>query len=342
MARELTDAGARVLVVEKRNRVAGNCHTRQVEGVVVHDHGPHIFHTNSENAWRYANRFARFYEHRTSVVACFEDKILSFPINMMTFYQVYGVKTPSEAMRIVAQDAPSSINNMRDSCIARMGKKMYETIVEGYTTKQWGKPPEQLPVSIGRRIPVRFTYDSRRFNSRFEGLPDGGYTPMVERMLAGIEVWMDVDYLASKGDLPRADKIVYSGPIDALFEYDQGHLEYRSLRFETFVNQGGSQGVECVNYTGLECDHTRVVEYNYFMEKPILSPSVGAVEYPSSAGEPYYPINDDKNNRLAKSYKDRAEQMGIIVGGRLGSYKYLDMDAAIAMAFVDSQRETGP
>ena len=342
-ARELTNAGKTVLVVERRPQIAGNVYTESVEGIQVHRYGAHIFHTNNEEVWEYVNRFADFNDYINRPVANYRGELYSLPFNMYTFHQMWGVTTPEEAEAKIAQqrgEISGTPRNLEEQAISLVGRDIYEKLIRGYTEKQWGRPCDQLPAFIIRRLPVRMTYDNNYFNARFQGIPRGGYTAMVERMLEGIEVRLNCDYLEHKAELDaQAKKVLYTGPVDAYFSYALGPLEYRSVRFETEVlNRADFQGNAVVNYTDAETPWTRIIEHKWFepetagkTEKTVISREYSSEWKPGD--EPYYPVNDEKNTALYKRYAEMAaKEKKAVMGGRLGSYRYYDMDQVIAAA----------
>ena len=343
VARELADAGEKVLVVERRPQIAGNVYTECVEGIQVHRYGAHIFHTNNEKAWAYVNRFAEFNRFTNSPVANYKGELYSLPFNMYTFNKMWGVVTPEEAETKIAQqrgEISGTPRNLEEQAISLVGRDLYEKLIRGYTEKQWGRPCDQLPAFIIRRIPVRLTYDNNYFNARFQGIPIGGYTAMVERMLEGIEVRLNCDYLEHKEELDTlAKRVVYTGPIDAYFNYTLGPLEYRSVRFETeILDKPNHQGNAVMNYTDAETPWTRIIEHKWFepeaagnTQKTVISREFSSEWKPG--GEPYYPVNDEKNSALYNRYAEMAAKEGrVIMGGRLGNYRYYDMDQVIAAA----------
>ena len=346
-ARELTDAGKRVLVVERRPHIAGNAYTKQVEGINVHVYGAHIFHTNLPEVWAYVNRFAEFNRFTNSPVANYKGELYSLPFNMHTFHRMWGVVTPQEAEAIIEkqrQEITGEPRNLEEQAIRLVGRDIYEKLIRGYTEKQWGRPCDQLPAFIIKRIPVRMTFDNNYFNALYQGIPKGGYTGIVERMLEGIEVRTGCDYLQHKDELDAlAKRVIYTGPIDAYYGYCLGPLEYRSVRFETEVlNQANFQGNAVINYTDAETPWTRIIEHKWFefgirsdtgepAEKTVISREYSAAWKPGD--EPYYPVNDGKNSALYRRYAEMAEkEERVIMGGRLGSYRYYDMDQVIASA----------
>ena len=351
-AREARLAGKRCLVIDKRPQIAGNIYTREVEGIQVHEYGAHIFHTNNDRVWRYVNQFADFNRYTNSPVANYHGELYNLPFNMNTFYQMWGVRTPAEAKaKIEAQRREANITepkNLEEQAISLAGIDIYEKLVRGYTEKQWGRPCTQLPPFIIRRLPLRFTFDNNYFNSRFQGIPMGGYTAMVERMLEGIEVRLDTDYLADRDYWnAQADKVVYTGPIDAYFGFSLGTLEYRSVRFETEVlDTDNYQGNAVVNYTDRETPYTRIIEHKHFefgtQPKTVISREYSSEWKPGD--EPYYPVNDEKNGQLYQAYRALADQEPqVLFGGRLGEYKYYDMDQVVdrALSMAADQLLTG-
>jgi UDP-galactopyranose mutase len=340
-AREAVRAGKKVLVIDKRPNIAGNVYTEEVEGINVHVYGAHIFHTNNKVVWDYVNRFAEFNRFTNSPVANYKGELYSLPFNMYTFNKMWGVVTPEEAeAKIEEQKAAAGITepkNLEEQAISLVGTDIYERLVKGYTEKQWGRDCKDLPAFIIKRLPVRLTFDNNYFNALYQGIPMGGYTKMVANMLDGIEVRLNVDYLANKDELDAlADKVIYTGPIDAYFDYKLGNLEYRSVRFETEVlDKPNFQGNAAVNYTDRETPWTRIIEHKWFefgtQPKTVISREYSSEWKPGD--EPYYPVNDERNGALYQEYKklaDREEK--VIFGGRLGEYKYYDMDAVIASA----------
>ncbi len=344
-ARQAADAGKKVLVIDKRNHIAGNVYTTPVEDIQVHVYGAHIFHTNNRQVWDYVNRFADFNRFTNSPVANYKGELYSLPFNMYTFNKMWGVVTPQEAAdKIESQRKAAGITepkNLEEQAISLVGTDIYEKLIKGYTEKQWGRPCKELPAFIIKRLPVRFTFDNNYFNALYQGIPVGGYTKMVERMLDGIEVRLGVDYLNERKNLDAiAEKVVFTGPIDAFYDYSLGHLEYRSVRFETEVlDIPNFQGNAAVNYTDAETPWTRIIEHKWFefgdQPKTVISREYSSEWKPGD--EPYYPVNDEKNNALYLRYKALAEQESkVLFGGRLGQYRYYDMDAVIAAALSDS------
>lgn len=347
-AHEATKRGKRCLVVEKRSHIGGNVFTEEVEGIQVHKYGAHIFHTSNEEVWQYVCQFARFNNFINSPVANYKGKLYNLPFNMNTFYQMWGVKTPAEAAaKIDEQRKAAGIvepANLEEQAISLVGEDIYRILIKGYTEKQWGRDCRDLPASIIRRLPVRFTFDNNYFRDRFQGIPEDGYTAMVEKMLDGVEVRLNTDFLEQKTELESiADKVIFTGPIDAYFDYVYGPLNYRSVRFETEILPiQNYQGVAVVNYNEREVPFTRIIEHKHFVfgtqEKTVISR-----EYPSEwklGVEPYYPVNDGPNTALYERYKALAEnQKRVHFAGRLGQYKYFDMDKVIAEALEYARSE---
>ena len=346
-AREMTDAGKKVLVIDKRPNIAGNIYTEDIEGIHVHKYGAHIFHTNNKTVWDYVNRFAVFNRFTNSPVANYKGELFSLPFNMYTFNRMWGVVTPQEAeAKIEEQKKAAGITNPRnleEQAISLVGTDIYEKLIKGYTEKQWGRPCTELPAFIIKRLPVRLTFDNNYFNALYQGIPIGGYTQMVANMLDGIEVRLGIDYLENKEELDKlADKVIYTGPIDAYFGYKLGPLQYRSVRFETEVlDMPNFQGNAAVNYTDRETPWTRIIEHKWFefgkdAQGNDLPKTVISREYSSEwkpGDEPYYPVNDAQNGALYQEYKKLGDaEKNVVFGGRLGEYKYYDMDAVIASA----------
>ena len=346
-ARQAADAGKRVLVIDKRPHVAGNVYTQETAGIQVHVYGAHIFHTNDQSVWDYANRFSAFNRYTNSPVANYKGELYSLPFNMYTFYQMWGVKTPQEAAaRIEAQRQAAGVaqpRNLEEQALSLVGRDIFEKLVKGYTEKQWGRDCRELPAFIIRRLPVRFTFDNNYFNALYQGIPTLGYTAMVENMLSGIEVRLNQDYLQCKAAWNAlADRVVYTGPIDAYFGHCLGNLEYRSIRFETEVlDIPNFQGNAVVNYTDRETPFTRIIEHKWFtfgrgiagneLPKTVISREYSSEWQPGA--EPYYPVNDEKNAALYRRYLSLAEREStVLFGGRLGEYRYYDMDQVIAAA----------
>ena len=337
-AHEANKRGKKVLVIDKRPNIAGNIYTEEVEGINVHKYGAHIFHTNNKEVWQYITQFAEFNRFTNSPVANYKGELYSLPFNMYTFNKMWGVVTPEEAAAKIEeqrQEIKGEPKNLEEQAISLVGRDIYEKLIKGYTEKQWGRPCTELPSFIIKRLPVRLTFDNNYFNALYQGIPMGGYTKMVENMLEGIEVRLNTDYLENKEELDSlADKVVYTGPIDAYFNYKLGTLEYRSVRFETEVlDKPNFQGNAAVNYTDAETPWTRIIEHKWF-EFGTQPKTVISREYSSEwklGDEPYYPVNDEKNGALYAEYKKLGEaETKVIFGGRLGEYKYYDMDATIA------------
>jgi len=340
-AQEAKKAGKHVLVIDKRDHIAGNVYTERMEGINVHVYGAHIFHTNNKRVWEYVNRFAEFNRFTNAPVANFKGELYSLPFNMYTFNQMWGVVTPAEATaKIEEQKLAAGITdpqNLEEQAISLVGTDIYEKLIKGYTEKQWGRECKDLPAFIIKRLPVRFTFDNNYFNALYQGIPMGGYTQMVSQMLDGIEVRLNTDYLENKAELDaQAEKVIYTGPIDAYFGYQLGYLQYRSIRFETEVLEiPNFQGNAAVNYTDRETPWTRIIEHKWFefsnQPKTVISREYSSEWKPGD--EPYYPVNDGKNNELYQKYRELAAQEDrVIFGGRLGEYKYYDMDAVIGAA----------
>lgn len=356
-AREMTDAGKHCLVIDKRNHVGGNLYTEETEGIQVHRYGAHIFHTSDERVWNYVNRFACFNRFTNSPMARYGDELYNLPFNMNTFHALWGVKTPAEAQAEIARQTSLARQelsertgrkgepaNVEEQALLLGGRDIYEKLVKGYTEKQWGKRAEELPAFILKRLPFRFTYDNNYFNDAYQGIPTGGYTRMVEKMLEGIEVRLECDFLTDRGGLAGlADRIVFTGMIDAYFHYVYGELEYRSLRFETQVlDMDNYQGNAVVNYTEYEVPYTRIIEHKHF-EFGTQPKTVITREYPAAwkkGMEPYYPVNDEQNNALYARYRALAEkERNVIFGGRLGQYRYFDMHQVAAAALTCAAEE---
>ncbi len=347
-AHEAREAGKSVLVIDKRPNIAGNVYTEEIEGINVHKYGAHIFHTNNKTVWNYVTRFAEFNRFTNSPVANYHGELYSLPFNMYTFNKMWGVVTPEEAAaKIEEQRKEAGIaepKNLEEQAISLVGRDIFEKLVKGYTEKQWGRKCTELPPFIIKRLPVRLTFDNNYFNALYQGIPMGGYTKMVANMLEGTEVRLGVDYLEEKEMYDAlAEKVIYTGPIDAYFQYQLGYLEYRSVRFETEVlDKPNFQGNAAVNYTDAETPWTRIIEHKWF-EFGTQPRTVISREYSSEwkpGDEPYYPVNDEKNTLLYKKYKELADQEEkVIFGGRLGEYKYYDMDAVIASALEMCKKE---
>lgn len=353
-ARQATDAGKKVLVIDKRPNIAGNVYTEDIEKIHVHKYGAHIFHTNNKEVWEYVTKFAEFNRFTNSPVANYKGELYSLPFNMYTFNKMWNVITPQEAAaKIEEQRKEAGITepqNLEEQAISLVGKDIYEKLIKGYTEKQWGRDCKDLPSFIIKRLPVRLTFDNNYFNALYQGIPVGGYTKMVANMLDGIEVRLNTDYLENKDELDKlAEKVVYTGAIDAYFDYKLGALEYRSVRFDTEVlDTPNFQGNAAVNYTDRETPWTRIIEHKWFefgkdengndLPKTIISREYSSEWKPGD--EPYYPVNDAKNSLLYSEYKKLADTEGkVIFGGRLGEYKYYDMDQVIAAVLEKCEKE---
>ena len=345
-AQQALRKGKKIIVVDKRNNVAGNIYTENVEGINVHKYGAHIFHTNNKEVWDYVNQFAEFNRFTNSPVANYKGELFSLPFNMYTFNKMWGVVKPEEAEKIINEqrtEIKAEPKNLEEQAISLVGRDIFEKLIKGYTEKQWGRDCKDLPAFIIKRLPVRLTFDNNYFNALYQGIPIGGYTKMVQNMLDGIEVRLNSDYLANKKEFDSmAKKIIYTGPIDAYFDYCLGYLEYRSVRFDTEVlNQTNFQGNAAVNYTDRETPWTRIIEHKWFefgkdengndLPKTVISKEYSSEWRPGD--EPYYPVNDEKNSLLYGEYRKLADkETNIVFGGRLGEYKYYDMDQVIAAA----------
>lgn len=345
-AHEAGKRGKKVLVVDKRSHIGGNIYTKEIAGIQVHQYGAHIFHTSNEKVWRYINQFAVFNRYTNSPVARYKDELYNMPFNMNTFHAIWGVRTPQEAReKIQEQIREAGItepHNLEEQAISLVGRDIYEKLVKGYTEKQWGKRATELPAFIIKRLPVRFVYDNNYFNDTYQGIPIGGYTQIIEKMLAGAEVRLNTDFLENREELSAmAARIVYTGMIDAYYDYCFGELEYRSLRFETEVLDAENyQGNAVVNYTEYEIPYTRIIEHKHFefqCQNGTDNPkTVITREYPhvwSHGDEPYYPMNDERNNAIYEQYRRLAEkEKKVIFGGRLGLYRYFDMHQVVEAA----------
>lgn len=349
-AYEATQRGKKCLVIDKRNHIAGNIYTENIEGINVHKYGAHIFHTSDKAIWEYVNRFADFNNFINSPIASYKDELYNLPFNMNTFSKMWGIKTPAEAKAIIAgQIANLNIGepqNLEEQALKLVGTDVYEKLIKGYTQKQWGRPCTELPAFIIKRLPLRFTYDNNYFNDCYQGIAIGGYTQIIEKMLAGSDVMTDTDYFDFIKENPDiAEKTVFTGQIDEFFGYRYGALGYRSVRFENeILDTDNYQGDAVVNYTDREVPYTRIIEHKHFefgkQEKTVISREYSAEWQPGI--EPYYPINDEANNALYEKYKTlAATRPDVIFGGRLGQYKYYDMDKVIAAALVAVDDEFG-
>ncbi len=352
-AHEAKEAGKSVLVIDKRGNIAGNVYTEDVEGIHVHKYGAHIFHTNNTEVWEYVQKFATFNRFTNSPVANYKGELYSMPFNMYTFNKMWGVVTPEEAQAKIdsqRKEITGEPKNLEEQAISLVGRDIYEKLVKGYTEKQWGRDCKDLPAFIIKRLPVRLTFDNNYFNALYQGIPMGGYTKMIANMLEGIEVRLNEDYLAKKDEYDAmAKKVIYTGPIDAYFNYSLGNLEYRSVRFETeLLDTPNYQGNAAVNYTDRETPYTRIIEHKWFefgkddngndIPKTVISKEYSSEWKPGD--EPYYPVNDEKNGALYAKYKELADQESkVVFGGRLGEYKYYDMDATVASALACVKKE---
>ncbi len=359
-ARKAKEAGKSVLVIDKRKGVGGNVYTEKQEGINVHVYGAHIFHTNDREVWNFLNQFCEFNRFTNSPVANYKGELYSLPFNMYTFNKMWGVVTPKEAKEKIEEQKKEALKelngrepaNLEEQAISLVGTDIYEKLVKGYTEKQWGRPCTELPAFIIKRLPVRFTFDNNYFNALFQGIPVGGYTKMVENILEGIEVRLNYDFFEHKDELMKeAKKIVYTGPIDKFFDYNKGTLQYRSLRFENeTLDIPSFQGNVAVNYTDSETPWTRIIEHKWFEfgkdeNGNDLPKTIITREYSSEwkkGDEPYYPVNDDKNNKMYEEYKAQADALdNVIFGGRLGEYKYYDMDVVVGKALECAKKEFG-
>ena len=347
-AREAVQRGKRVLVLDRRDHIGGNIYTKEIEGIQVHQYGAHIFHTSDKRIWEYVNQFAEFNNYINSPIAIYKDELYNLPFNMNTFSKMWKIRTPKEAKEKI-QEQIRELNiqepkNLEEQALSLAGRDVYEKLIKGYTEKQWGRDCRELPAFIIKRLPFRFTYDNNYFNDRFQGIPMGGYTRIVENMLEGCEVRTGTDYFSFRKEFPEiAEKTVFTGMIDEYFGYCLGALEYRSVRFETEVlDCENYQGNAVVNYTDREVPYTRIIEHKHF-EFGKQPKTVISREYSSEwkvGLEPYYPVNDEKNSGLYSRYKALAEkEEKVIFGGRLGQYRYYDMDKVIAAALEAAERE---
>lgn len=345
-AQQVKEKGKRVFVIDRRNHIGGNVYTENINGINVHLYGCHITHTDKKDVWDYMNRFVSFNNYRHKGMVNFKGKMLSFPINLMTMSQIWGVKTPEEARRKVEEEKIpcQRPQNMEEWCLSAIGRTLYETFIEGYSTKQWNKHPRELSASIVKRLPVRYTFNDDYFHDlTYQGIPVGGYTRMVENMLEGVKVELGTDFESIRDNWRNyAEKLVFCGGIDNYFDYKLGELEYRSLKWEHEEMQGDFQGHSCVNYTDIETPWTRIVEHKHF-ENPDLPNTIISKEYSvdwKETKDPYYPINDERNSSLYRKYRELADaEKDVLISGRLGSYKYLDMDDTISMALKAAEKE---
>ena len=346
-AHELTKKGYRCLVIDKRNHIGGNIYTENIEGINVHKYGAHIFHTSNKEVWDYINQFSEFNNYINSPIAIYKDELYNLPFNMNTFSKLFGVKTPHEAKMVIDKEKESyhidEVKNLEDQAINLVGPTIYNKLIKGYTAKQWGTTCDKLPPFIIKRLPVRFTYDNNYFNDRYQGIPIGGYTKIIEKMLDGIDVRLNCDFNLNKEKYESmAKNIIYTGTIDSYFNYKFGELEYREVEFKTeILDESNHQGVAVVNYTDYDVAYTRIIEHKHFEFDTTSPKTVISKEYSkkyTKGSEPYYPINDERNNSLFNKYNEEAKKLhNVYFGGRLGQYKYYDMDKVIveALRFVD-------
>lgn len=354
-AREMKRQGKKCLVIDKRDHIAGNIYTREMDGIQIHEYGAHIFHTSKERVWEYINQFAEFNNYINSPVAVYEDELYNLPFNMNTFSKMWNIKTPAQAKEKIADQIKKSgimePKNLEEQAISLVGTDVYNKLIKGYTEKQWGRDCKELPAFIIKRLPLRFTYNNNYFNDLYQGIPKGGYSKIVEKMLAGIEVRTGIEYksyikenAASGSCADTFDKVLFTGMIDEYFDYKLGELEYRSLRFETefLEDQDNYQGNAVVNYTKGDVPYTRIIEHKHF-EFGTGSNTIITREYPAEwkkGDDPYYPVNDDKNNELFEKYQKLAvNETKVLFGGRLGQYKYYDMDKVIEAALEMAESE---
>lgn len=334
---ELNKRDKSVLVLEKRNHIGGNVYTENLDGIHIHKYGAHIFHTNDKNVWDYITQFAEFRQYAHSVIANYKGNIYTLPFNMNTFNQMWGVTNPRDAKEMIEEQRfDGKVTNLEEQALSLVGTDIYEKLIKGYTTKQWKKDPKELPASIIKRLPVRFTYDNNYFNDKYQGIPIGGYTQIFEKLLDGIEVKLGVDYLEEKQKWDNiADKVIYTGPIDKYFNYEFGDLEYKSVRWENeYLTSDNYQGCAVMNYTDIETPYTRIIEHKYFDNQNQKTTYISK-EFPQEyerGVEPFYPVNDDTNNDKYRRYKELADKDKVIFGGRLAEYKYYDMHQVIASA----------
>ncbi len=347
-AQQMTAAGKSVLVVEKRPNIGGNIYTEETEGIHVHKYGAHIFHTNDADVWNYITAFAEFNRYTNSPVANYHGELYSLPFNMYTFNRMWGVVTPQEAEAKIAEQRRSAgitePGNLEEQAISLVGTDIYEKLIKGYTEKQWGRPCTELPAFIIRRLPVRFTFDNNYFNARFQGIPIGGYTKLAEKLFEGSDIVLNTDYLEDRDSWDaKAGVTVYTGPIDRYYGYCYGPLQYRSIRFETEVlDMPNYQGNAVINYTDRETPYTRIIEHKHFefgtQDKTVISREYSAEWKPGD--EPYYPVNNEANNALYEKYRALADgESRVIFGGRLGEYRYYDMDVVIAKALAAAKEQ---
>lgn len=345
---EMTKRGKYCLVIDKRDHIGGNVYCKDVEGIHVHVYGAHIFHTSDRKIWDYVNQYADFNNYVNSPVAVYGEELYNLPFNMNTFSKMFGIRTPEEAKERIQKEIEelhiTEPKNLEEQALSLVGTSVYEKLVKGYTEKQWGRDCKDLPAFIIKRLPLRFTYDNNYFNDRYQGIPMGGYTSMIEKMLEGADVLLETDYFVFRETHPEiADKIVYTGTLDAYYDYKYGVLEYRAVRFETeTLPMENYQGNAVVNYTERQVPYTRIIEHKHF-EYGTQPVTVISREYPSEwkqGEEPYYPVNDSRNEEVAERYRALAEkEEKVIFGGRLGQYRYYDMDKVIAAALADVEKE---
>lgn len=356
-AYKATKKGKSCLVVDKRNHLGGNIYCDEIDGIKVHKYGAHIFHTSNKNVWNFVTYLTDFNRYTNSPLASYKDKLYNLPFNMNTFYQMWGVLTPTEAQKIIdeqKEEAIAALNgrepkNMEEQALSLVGKTIYETLIKGYSEKQWGRKCSELPASIIKRIPIRMVFDNNYFNDLYQGIPTEGYNTLIKKLLNGIETRLNCNYLLNKAELDLlADKIIYSGPIDEFFDYEYGKLEYRTVRFETeTLNTSNFQGNAVVNYTDASVPYTRIIEHKHFdvfgedvYKNPITIISKEFSSEWKTNSEPFYPINDEKNTKLYQQYRDKMNNFSnIILGGRLADYKYYDMDDVIANSLDLAEKE---
>ena len=338
-ARLLKDQGKTVIVVEKRDHIGGNVYTENIEGINVHKYGAHIFHTNNSDVWDFVNKYASFNDYRHTVLANFKGEIYNLPFNMNTFHSMWNIDTPQQAQDIIKSQSMGITNptNLEEQCISMVGTDIYNKLVKGYTEKQWGRDCKDLPSFIIKRLPLRFEYNNDYFNAKYQGIPIGGYTKLISNLLEGIEVKLNYDFLTHRNDI-EYDNLIYTGPIDAFFDYSLGHLEYRSVRFETeILDIPQYQENSVINYTDRETPYTRIIEHKHF-EQSNTNKTIISKEYSSEwtpKDEPYYPVNDERNTKLYNEYYKLAKQLpNVIFAGRLAEYKYYDMDGVIEKALL--------
>ena len=349
LAFEANKKGKKCLVIDRRSHIGGNVYTENIDGINVHKYGAHIFHTSNKKIWQYINQFAEFNRYTNSPIAIYKNEVYNMPFNMNTFNKLWNVVTPKQAIEKIQEEKSKekieNPRNLEEQAISLVGRTIYERLVKGYTEKQWGKRARELPAFIIKRLPVRFTYDNNYFNDSYQGIPIGGYTAIIEKMLQGIDVRLNIDFIENREELEKiANKIVYTGQIDKFYNYCYGELEYRSLRFETeILDMDNYQGNAVVNYTEYEIPYTRIIEHKHFESTENDKKTIITKEYPdtwSREKEPYYPVNDEKNSELFDKYRKLAEnENNVIFGGRLGQYKYYDMDKVIEEALNCAQKE---